>query len=331
MVGLLGLLVAGAVLPYLLGVLGAPVLAVTFAPLYDRLRRRMPERAAAGIVVAAAVLATFVPMLLITALVVTELPSVLAGPGMERILTALASLHIGRLDIGRDMAAASGDFASWLSRQALGLIGSATFAAVNLLIAFLGLFYLLLAAGRPWRRAARYLPFSPATVERLRRRFHDVTRATILGIAVTAVLQGGIVGGAFWALGLDHALLWAAVTGFMSILPILGSSIVWLPGVVVLVLDHRPAAAATLFAIGFLVASNVDNVVRPVIFRRLSHVHPLVTVVGAFAGMRYFGLIGVLLGPLTLVYFIELLKAYEHDFSVQPAPPEPRLVVAQES
>ncbi|HET9426655.1 MAG TPA: AI-2E family transporter [Gemmatimonadaceae bacterium] len=318
-VGILGLLIAFAVMPFLLGLIGAPVLAITFAPMHAWARRHAGPRTAASLVVVAALLAIFVPAVAVTALIVSQLPSVLSGPGVERVLASLTALRFGRFAIGAEMATLSGEFAAWVSRQAIGLIGSVTFVAVNLLIAFFGLFYLLLAGQRPWQRVARYLPFSEETTERLRVRFHDVTRATILGIAVTALLQGSIVGLSFFLLRLDHALLWGAVTGIVSVLPVLGSSMVWLPGVVVLMVDHRYGAAATLFAIGFIIASNVDNVVRPVIFRRVSHIHPLVTVVGAFAGMHYFGLLGLLLGPLTLVYFMELLRAWEDEYGAPPA------------
>jgi predicted PurR-regulated permease PerM len=58
----------------------------------------------------------------------------------------------------------------------------------------------------------------------------------------------------------------------------------------------------------------VDNLVRPIIFRKVSNIHPLITVVGAFAGMRYFGILGVLLGPRALVYFMELVQAFEHEY-----------------
>jgi predicted PurR-regulated permease PerM len=316
-VGVLGMLIAVAVMPFALGLLGVPVLAVTFAPLHLWLRRRMGPRAAASLVVTAAVLAIFVPAVAITVLVVSELPSVLGGAGMERVLAALTTLRVGRLDIGTEIAALSGDFASWVSRQALSLFGDATFAAVNMLIAFFGLYFVLLAGRAPWDFVGRYLPFSPQTAERLRVRFHDVTRATVLGISATALLQGGIVCISFVLLGLSHPLLWATVTGIASVLPILGSSLVWGPGVIVLLVDQRYSAAAALAAIGFVIASNVDNVVRPMIFRRVSHIHPLTTIVGAFAGMRYFGLLGVLLGPLALVYFLELVQAFEQEYMNQ--------------
>jgi predicted PurR-regulated permease PerM len=196
----------------------------------------------------------------------------------------------------------------------MALLGSLSFVAVNLLIAFLGLYFLLREGDRPWKYARRHLPFSEVTTERLRLRFHKLTRATILGIGATAVAQGLVVGGAFALVGLGHPLLWGTVTGMVSVLPILGSSLVWIPGMVMLLVDHRYADATVLGLIGGIVASNIDNLIRPLIFRRVSDVHPLIAVVGAFAGLRYFGLLGLLLGPLALVYFIELVRAYDHDF-----------------
>lgn len=316
-VGALGLVMAVALMPFALGLLGAPVLAVTFGPLNGWLRRRTSPRVAASLVVLLAFLAIMIPAVAMTMLIVSELPSVLSGPGMDRVLAAVRALRIGPFDIGGEMAAISGSLATWISRQAIDLFGGATFMAINLLIAFFGLFYLLLSRGAAWRRIAGYLPFNTATTERLRSRFHDVTRATILGIGATAVLQASIIGLSFYLVGLSHPVLWGAVTGIVSVLPVLGSAIVWLPGVIVLFADQRPGAGLALAAIGFIVASNVDNVVRPIIFKRVSHIHPLLAVVGAFAGMRYFGLLGVLLGPLALVYFIELLRAYEAEYGAQ--------------
>ena len=74
---------------------------------------------------------------------------------------------------------------------------------------------------------------------------------------------------------------------------------------------HMLACAAVLFVVGAVIASNVDNVARLVVFRRVSGIHPMLTLVGAVAGIRVFGPIGVFLGPLVLSYFVELLRAYE--------------------
>lgn len=310
----LGVAIGAAVLPFLFGLLGAPILAVTFAHLHQWLRVRTGPRRAAALVVGAATIAVFLPAIGISLLLISELPAVLASQDLTRLIESIGRFRVGPFGFGHDLAVASSGFVTWVSRQAVSLVGGLTFVAINLLIAFLGLYFLLRADGEPWALVKRYIPFSPETAERLRRRFHELTRATILGIGATAVAQGLVVVGAFALVGLGHPLLWGTVTGVASVLPVFGSALVWLPGSALLVLEHRYADAATLAAIGVLIASSVDNLIRPMIFKRVGAVHPLVAVVGAFAGMRYFGLLGLLLGPLALVYFIELARAYDADF-----------------
>ena len=317
----LGIAVGLGVLPFIFGLLGAPILGVTFEPMHRWMKERTGPRRAAAAVVAAAVVAIFLPAIGISLLMITELPAVLASPELNRIMSALGALHLGPFAFGEQLAAASSDFLAWVSRQAVALIGGLTFVAINLLIAFLGLYFLLRADGEPWRFVKRYFPFSAETTERLRLRFHDVTRATIIGIGATAVAQGLVVGGTFALVGLGHPLLWGSVTGMTSVLPVFGSSLVWLPATALLLLEHRYGDAVTLGLIGVIIASNIDNVIRPMIFRKVSNVHPLIAVVGAFAGMRYFGLLGLLLGPLALVYFVELVRAYDHDFHTGLGPP----------
>jgi predicted PurR-regulated permease PerM len=106
-------------------------------------------------------------------------------------------------------------------------------------------------------------------------------------------------------------VLWGFVTACVSVLPLFGSALVWAPGVGILLLNHRPGAALFLLVLGGGIASNLDNLIRPLVYRRVSGIHPLVTLLGAFAGVRLFGLIGAFIGPLVLSYFIELLGIYE--------------------
>jgi predicted PurR-regulated permease PerM len=149
-------------------------------------------------------------------------------------------------------------------------------------------------------------------VDALAERFIHATDALLLGTLFTALLQGSLVGAAFAVAGLAPAVLWGFVTACASVLPLFGSALVWLPGSIALFANGRHGAAVGLFAFGALFVSNIDNLVRPIIYRRVSGIHPLLTIVGAFAGVRIFGLIGALIGPLLLSYFAELLSLYEH-------------------
>ena len=73
---------------------------------------------------------------------------------------------------------------------------------------------------------------------------------------------------------------------------------------------------------GIVVVGNVDNVVRPVVFRRWARIHPFITIIGAFAGIRYFGLLGLLIGPLAISYFFELIRMYKEEYLADEAVPE---------
>ena len=77
---------------------------------------------------------------------------------------------------------------------------------------------------------------------------------------------------------------------------------------------------------GALLASNIDNVIRPFVYRRVSNVHPMITLVGAFAGVRYFGLLGLLLGPLAIAYLFELLHFYRVEYGTDQEVSEPTAV-----
>jgi predicted PurR-regulated permease PerM len=315
-VAALGLALVVAAAPFIPGLLGAPVLAVVFAPLHRRLARRFSAKRSAALVLLLALLGILLPALAITLVVVGQAPSVFSGAAIDRAIAALQSFHIGRIAVGAELANATGSIASWASGQLVAVAGSVTRAVINLLIAFLGLYYLTISGDRPWRTVARHLPFSARTVGRLRARFHSIAEATLLDIGVTAVLQGSLVALAFALTGLPNAAFWGVVAAVASVLPVVGGSLVWVPGVIALAIHDRPGAATALALIGAVVISNIDNVVRPIVFRRVSNLHPLVTLVGAFAGVQYFGLPGVLLGPLALAYFFELLAAFETEYLV---------------
>jgi predicted PurR-regulated permease PerM len=106
-------------------------------------------------------------------------------------------------------------------------------------------------------------------------------------------------------------VLWGFVTACAAVLPILGSGFVWLPGIIVLLATHRFGAAALLALLGGGLASNIDNVVRLTVYRRVSGIHPMLTLVGAIAGVRTFGLVGAFIGPLVLSCFVELISVYD--------------------
>jgi predicted PurR-regulated permease PerM len=308
----IGLLVALA--PYASGLIGALVLYVVFQPLHAWLAQRINSSVSAGIVVLLVLVLIVLPSTFIVILLLDQAQSLASSVMQSSLLARLSSITIGTLDIGSQIAKAGEQVVSWMGQSAIKLLGSVTRMLLNLTIALFCLYYLLLQPTGISNRIVRYFPFSPDSLDRLRMRFQDVTRSTIIGTGVTALIQGALVGLGFWMTGISNALFWSVVTVVFAILPVVGSGLVWGPAAVSLALDDRYAAAIGLVLLGVIAVGNVDLVVRPLIFRRWAQIHPLTTIVGAIGGVAYFGLLGLLIGPLALSYFFELLEMYEQEY-----------------
>lgn len=310
-----------ALTPFFSGLLGAAVLYVIFLKPYRWLARWLKPGIAASLVLITALLVIALPLTWLIGVVIDQAPDALRRVQGSGVFARFAAIRIGNMPIGAELAKASGDLLSWLSTQLVAFVGGATSAALNLVIAFFGLYYMLRSGPQMWAAARSYIPFSARTADALKGRFFGVTQATLLGTALIAVLQGTLVGTGFWLVDLPNPLFWGTVTAFASILPVLGSGLVWLPAVLILAAQGRYAAAVVMVIIGGGIASNVDNVIRPLVYKRVSNIHPMITLVGAFAGVRYFGLLGLLMGPLAIAYLFELLRFYREEY--QPPVAEP--------
>ena len=315
----LGIAIGIAISPFAIGLVGALVLTVLVGPAHRRMAPVIGPAVSATVVVLLVALLIVVPGGAMLGLVIGEGPVALRAAQNNSVISWLAAQRFAGIDLGAQLAKASGTILEWVSAQALGLVGGAARSVINLVIALFGLFFLLEGGGAFWTQVKRYLPFGDHNAEALRARFVSVTQATFLGLAATAIVQGVLVGAGFGLVGLPGASFWGVMTAVASVIPVVGGALIWIPGVLVLLVQKDYGNALLLGAIGGILVANIDNVVRPYIYRRVSNVHPLVTLVGALAGLKYFGLLGVLMGPLAITYFFEMLRIYDEEYGVTRA------------
>jgi len=314
LVFLLGVALVIALTPYATGLIGIPVLYAVFAPVHEWLSLRVRTKLAATLVVALALFLIVVPGVSFAGLIVSQAQEIAAGVIRNPLLGRLRELQPGGIDLGPRLADLGAQVVSWIGSSAFGLVGTATRLALNLTISLFGLFYLLLQPGETWEAVRPYIPFSAKNTEKLRQGFRDVTTSTIIGTGVTAAIQGFLVGLGFWLTGLPNGMFWGVVTMVFAILPVVGSALVWGPGALALILGHHALAGVLLAIGGAVIVGNVDYVIRPMVFRRWANIHPLITLIGALAGVPYFGILGLLIGPLALSYFFELVKMYREEY-----------------
>jgi predicted PurR-regulated permease PerM len=317
---LLGFGLLFALAPYASGLIGGLVLYVIFMPLQRWLARRIPARLAAGVVVLLALVLLVVPTLSFAGLVANQAQGIATGVIRGPLLDRLRELKFGDLELGPRLAGLGQQIVTWIGSSAFGLLGTATRIGLNLTIALFIVYYMLIGGPGAWESLKPYIPFSSASADILRDRFRDVTISTVIGTGLIACIQGTIVAVGFWLTGLSNGLFWGLVTMVFAILPVVGSGLVWGPGAITLYLGGHYGAAATLVLLGIVVVGNVDVVIRPAVYRRYAQIHPLVTLVGAIGGVSYFGLLGILIGPLAVSYFFELIRMYQAEYLTESSP-----------
>jgi predicted PurR-regulated permease PerM len=146
------------------------------------------------------------------------------------------------------------------------------------------------------------------------KKFEDVSYATFYGSLLTAVAQGAAAFLLFLVLGLPAPLFWGAMISLVSLVPIVGAFLIWLPWASYLLLAGLTTRGIVLLAVGGLVVSSIDNVLKPIIIKGRTDMHPLLVFLSVLGGLQVFGFLGVLLGPLLVALFVSFLNFYREEF-----------------
>lgn len=195
--------------------------------------------------------------------------------------------------------------------------GAATMSVTALLVTVF--LYFLLRYGRQWiDRLVVLTPLDPPTTARIVRTIHDSVVANVNGVFAAAVGQALFLSLGFWALGLRSPALWGAVGGLASMIPVVGTPLVWVPVAIAFLLMGSYWKALLLALWGSLVVGSVDNLVRPLVVGSREKQHPMLIALAAIGGTYAFGPMGILLGPLVVSLAAALLKEIQRLASPSP-------------
>jgi predicted PurR-regulated permease PerM len=314
----LGTLSALMVVPLFQAVVLGALLAYLVAPVNERLARRANATAAALVTTVATTLVVLVPLALLVGVAVEQAASLVRGvevPDTDSLAVGLREwLETAGVPAMSDSSV--GDLASavlgGLTGQVADVVGLVPAAAVGSVV-FLFTFFYLLRDGDAllaWIRANS--PLAEAETEALVRRTDDLLWAAVVGNVVVAALQAVLTVFGLAVVGFDDLVFWGVLTFALSLLPLIGASVVWIPVVAYLAVTGQTAAAVGLTVYGAVVVSGSDNVVRPLAMRRGARLNPALLVVGIFGGIAAFGFLGLFVGPVVLGLakaVVELLAA----------------------
>lgn len=183
-----------------------------------------------------------------------------------------------------------------------------------LFVMLYSMFFFLKDGGRILQRILYYMPLSDTDEHRMLGKFLSVTRAMIKGTFLIGIVQGGLAGIAFVVAGLPAAAFWGTVMAVLSIIPAIGSGLVWGPASIYLLAIGRVGAGIGLLVWGIVVVSSVDNVMRPWLVGRDTQMSDLLVLLGVLGGLALFGAAGVLIGPIVAALFVTVWELYGEAF-----------------
>lgn len=192
----------------------------------------------------------------------------------------------------------------FLAGQALNVGQNALDFFVSFFIMLYLLFFLLRDGRALGHRVRAAVPLRDDLQRNLFHKFTDVVRATIKGTIVVAIVQGALGGLMFWFLGIQAPVLWAVVMAFLSLLPAVGTALVWVPVALYLLASGAVWQGVLLIVYGVLVIGLVDNVLRPVLVGKDTKMPDYIVLIATLGGMAIFGLNGFVIGPLIAAMFM---------------------------
>jgi len=200
------------------------------------------------------------------------------------------------------------------------IVASGSRAVLATIIMLIALYFLLLDGARVVQWAWRVSPLNARQTEELTAEMRRVTRATLVGILATAIFQGLAAGAGYFVAGIPHAAFFGLLTAMVSFVPGVGTSLVWAPAAVSLWIGHRPLAGIALALFCLIVVVGAEQVGKPLLMRGQVQMHTGLIFLSLLGGLAMFGLLGILLGPLIVAFFLAMMRIYERDFRASNAP-----------
>ena len=313
------------------------VLALVFSgisrPLYSWLKKKFGgrESAAAFVTLAMTTLMVLVPVILLLGMVADQavevgetvtpwIQSHLHNPAVRD--APLPDWFPFREDLGPYAAQIRAKVAQFAGKTgaflagSLGKISAGTASFFfDIFVLLFSMFYFLKHGQETMDTILGYMPLSTADRKKMVEVGLSVSRATIKGTLVIGIAQGALGGLGFAVAGIPAAVFWAAVMAVLSIIPGLGATIVWLPGVVYLLMTGHTVAGVALLAWCAGVVSSIDNVLRPILVGRDTQMPQILILLSTLGGLAMFGPSGLILGPMLAALFMTVLTIYSRVFS----------------
>jgi len=311
--------ISGVILLYTLrnifpAFLGAVILYVLFRPFFGYLRyvQKWPNWLATCTIMLSTFLLLVFPMLTVIIMIGNKLSNLLINTDQITAIIDQVQVFFG-VSINDDMAIEQ--LISFIQNNLFGgvstLLNGVLGAFFTLAMMYFMLYFMLINHHAFEKTILKYMPFQPKNSLRFGAELRSSTYSNVLGQGFIAFVQGSLVSLGFVIFNLSDPLFWGVICFFLSFLPIIGAPIVFVPAGIIAIASGHASDGYGILLWGFILVTNIDNVIRYFVSKYIANTHPLITIIGVIIGIPVFGILGLVFGPLLISWFFLLLKIYE--------------------
>jgi predicted PurR-regulated permease PerM len=164
------------------------------------------------------------------------------------------------------------------------------------------------------KKIVSFLPYNNENIKLFAKEITAQTYSNALITPLMAIVQGITASIGYWIFGVEDAIFWGMMTGVFTFIPIVGCSIIWVPLGFSMIAAGNTFGGVVVFIYTIILTTNVDNLLRISVQKRFADVHPLITVLGLLIGINYFGVSGIIFGPLLISLFLLMVKLFIKEF-----------------
>ena len=290
------------------------VLYTILLPVYTLLVEKYRMRAwlAASLMIILSLLVIVLPFLMLSLMVMDKISEFQADPIRIKVIMQRIDDFIGsRLD-QPDLFDKAMDKLDLFAGELFPSVLSGAFNTVLGLFVMYFLLYFMMVQKKEFEAGMlKYAPFREQNALKFAEELRKTTYSNVLGQGFIAIVQGSLLSISFFMFGIRDPIFWGVIATFLCFLPAVGAPIVFVPAAIIEFANGNETAGWGLLLFGFIVITNIDNVLRLIIAKGISDTHPVITVVGVIIGIPIFGILGLVFGPLLLSYFMLTIRIYE--------------------
>ena len=313
----LGIVLFQQITPFLGGLLGALTIYILVRKQMIRLttKRKMKRSTAALLITTEAVFFFLIPISLVVWMLVDKLQNLNLDP--QSIIAPIEEIAViikskpGYDVLGSDTTSF---IVSALPRIGQAVMGGISSFVVNLFVLVFVLYFMLIGGIKMEAYVNAILPFNATNTEHVIHEINMIVRSNAIGIPLLAVIQGGVAMIGYFIFGAPNALLLGFLTCFATVIPMVGTGLIWFPVAVYMALTGDWPNAIGLAAYGGIIVSQLDNLIRFILQKKMADTHPLITIFGVVIGLSLFGFMGVIFGPLLLSLFFLFVDMFKREY-----------------